>query len=360
MSKMNDLEAMVEISFIIPAYNSEHVIRRCIESVVSDAEQTAANYEVIIVENGSTDSTFLLANDLSKKHKSVKVLRSKKGVSKARNRGILESKGRIIVFLDADDLLLPGAANTILSDWKRFGTDLIQYAYLKDEKKILHKYSPLAAKINDNTLEDVKAWFIRRPTLRMQAWGKAFNGELVRNKRILFDEDLVYSEDSEFVIRYLKEIKSIVISNSIIYRYCTDFPSAMRSYNSNKAENYIKSLSKSRDFLALESGIISDAFREYVLINLNVILVNEVFSKYTDQSFWKRLKEMKKILNRRIFHDNIEHIKTSRLLTIQLLPELFFKNNLNLAGGIICYIKACINKAHYGYKNRLIPKGARV
>ena len=112
----------MQFSVIIPAHNAEKTLRRAVESVLaamefveSDAviashrqdqeENTVPLFEILIVENGSEDATEFIARSLQAEHEdSVRLLKSEKGVSNARNRGLEEAAGEKILFLDADDL----------------------------------------------------------------------------------------------------------------------------------------------------------------------------------------------------------------------------------------------------------------
>ena len=93
----------IVVSVIVPAYNVENYIGKGIESVIN---QSFKNIELIVVDDGSTDKTYSIARQYSSKDNRIKVLRQKnKGVSAARNRGIMEASGKYLIFLDSDDWL---------------------------------------------------------------------------------------------------------------------------------------------------------------------------------------------------------------------------------------------------------------
>lgn len=93
-----------ELSIIIPAYNAQSYIRRCVDSIMR--QQDADRYEIIIVDDGSTDKTPKILDFIATKHKNIHVIHQKHaGVSVARNRGIEESHGKYVTFVDADDMV---------------------------------------------------------------------------------------------------------------------------------------------------------------------------------------------------------------------------------------------------------------
>ena len=117
-------------SIIIPVYNTEKYIVDCIDSVFKNKTR---DFEVIIINDGSTDRSKILCQQIQLKHpENVKVInQTNLGVSTARNRGILESKGEYIIFLDSDDSLLPGVLDKIdlnaQIDWHIFNYDSNDY-----------------------------------------------------------------------------------------------------------------------------------------------------------------------------------------------------------------------------------------
>ena len=92
-------------SLIIPIYNSEKYLFECINSVI---EQQFDNFEIILVDDFSTDQSIKIAKSFLKKNKNIKIIRNKKneGVSVCRNKGIKIAKGKYIIFVDSDDFLL--------------------------------------------------------------------------------------------------------------------------------------------------------------------------------------------------------------------------------------------------------------
>ena len=150
----------IEISVIIPAHNAEKTLRRAVESACRElgllsgksgaspeagsragegnpADAPALRYEVLIVENGSEDGTEFLARTLELEHPgAVRFLRSEKGVSNARNRGLKEARGTWVLFLDADDYLLEGAGSVLLDDLHFTGTDLIVHSYEAGNRRV--------------------------------------------------------------------------------------------------------------------------------------------------------------------------------------------------------------------------------
>ena len=99
-------------SVIIPVFNSEKYLSDCLKSVLN---QNHTNYEIIIINDNSTDSSKKILNKFKKKYSKIRILNNKinLGVSASRNKGILKAKGNYIVFLDSDDLLLPNALQGI-------------------------------------------------------------------------------------------------------------------------------------------------------------------------------------------------------------------------------------------------------
>lgn len=349
-------------SFIIPIHNAEDYLDACLDSIKDDAlSLSAENYvQVILVENGSTDNTAARAdrwirNNSVEKRIDISLVYSEKGVSCARNKGIELSKGSHLIFVDSDDMWIKGSLAQISKDIEEKGADLYVYGFAKgrrdqsvpDCKNIVHKPSFKRLAGDAETLEQCKAWLISRPTYRMQAWGKVFDSAIVKSKALKYTETLTYSEDSEFVLRYLQECGTVYISDKAVYRYIINPDSAMcrrsKETGARRLNSYVASMVASREVMRGQSGEAMAAFWEYVLSHLNIILVHDVFDCLGALSWRERNRLLRELVEMKIFAEALENISYRRCLTYSLLPELCIKCRLYVLCGVLSCGKSYLN-----------------
>lgn len=335
----------LELTFIIPAYNCENSLRRCVASIENDIQESSAPCEVLIIENGSTDKTWCVAEVLREEHENIVLLKSDKGVSKARNKGIEQAHGKRLAFVDADDEWLHGSLVSVLKQVENDCVDLLMCGYYKGEKLIAHDYKAMNTVFSDD-LDDFKAWLLMKPTMRMPVWAKVFKRSTIEKFNLRFDEGLSFSEDSEFLLRFVQHCDSVLVSDSPIYRYSSSGVSAVRTYSPDRQKMYLKSLEVTSKDVEPESAIVKDAYLEYVLAHLNLIAVHDVFDLQIKGSFWKKFKNMRKLIKEPMFKKALHDISLKRCLSMQLSPEACIKCHLSLVGGAICYFKAYLNFKH--------------
>lgn len=337
----------IKYTFVVPAYNSEKYIFNCISSICNDIEETKLGNlcEILIIENGSIDNTTMVVENIIKNiNINIKIYHSEKGVSNARNVGIRNATGDYLIFMDSDDLWLSGSLKRIEDDIKTEKSDIYIYSFIKG--KFHQKYDECKKNIhllkNALDVESIKKWLISKPTDRMQAWGKVYRRNIILENNIFFDSGLKYSEDSEFVIRYLFYAKKVYVSNVTIYKYVISQNSAMRTYDKDRIKEYIKSMEKSKEFLINKYNCIPKEFHKYVLSHMNIILVHDVFD-IRNKKIFKNIKLMKKIKNEEIFNEALKKISLKACLSKYYLPELFLKFHFNLMVAFLCYLKSYIN-----------------
>ena len=330
---------MDKISFIIPAHNAEQTL----EQTVASVRQIDADHEILLVENGSTDRTGKLLSDLSEKYGNIRAFTSEKGVSKARNKGIEEASGKWIVFLDADDVCLKEIEKLITQITYLDDVDLVMGSYMKDQTPIIHDYRVLntVAECDDK----FKIWMLSRPTRGMQAWAKIYRTEHLRDNKIFFDEELSYSEDSEFVLRVLQKTKKVLVSDIPIYKYKTGTPSVMRSFVDGRIEAYIKAMEAAERDVENESPEVRRAFADYVFTHINIIGVHDIFSCDIRKSWINRCRKMRQCLKEGVVQRALEKISLSS--GIQNLPVLLCKYHFTLLGGMIYFLRSLQNKRRY-------------
>lgn len=333
----------LELTFIIPAYNCENSLRRCVASIENDIQESSAPCEVLIIENGSTDKTWCVAEVLREEHENIVLLKSDKGVSKARNKGIEQAHGKRLAFVDADDEWIHGSIAKILKHVENGCIDLLMCSYYKGDKRIIHDYKTMNEAFFDS-LDDFKAWLLVRPTVRMQVWAKVFKRSTIEKFNLRFDEGLSFSEDSEFLLRFVQHCDSVFVSDFPIYKYSCDGVSAVRTYSPDRQKMYLKSLEATSRDVENESAIVKDAYVEYVLAHLNLITVHDIFDLQIKGSFWKKYKNMKKLIKEPVFERALKDISLKKCLNIQLSPEACIKCHLGVLGGVICYIKTYLNR----------------
>lgn len=205
------------ISIIVPCYNCDKYIERCI---VSLTKQTYSNFEIIAVNDGSTDNTLELLNGIARTDTRLRVItQDNAGVSAARNRGIEEARGRYVVFCDADDFVEANYIADFINIPYSSSSLLIQYPMLYDEstKRLRHlqNKNPVVGIYN------IKEGIIKANLLQNgYPFGKLFDTAIVRNHSLQFRNDISYKEDLIFNLEYLQCVNSIVIIPGSDYRYC--------------------------------------------------------------------------------------------------------------------------------------------
>ncbi len=223
---MND---NILVSVVIPAYNAENSIKECLSAAVS---QTYRNVEILVIDDGSVDDTFELANSFSNSDDRIRVVRQvNQGPSAARNHGIKEANGDYIVFWDADDypeLDLIESYVTAYEKWSDKDISFVACGMFFDNR--FNKYVDDKVSIFESVLGYVEGenYIINRSSAAMMAYLKLFNFvtnkcyslKLIKDKEILFDEEIKIGEDLKFNLDYLDNCPgNIGMINRALYHY---------------------------------------------------------------------------------------------------------------------------------------------
>ena len=190
-----------QISIIIPVYNSENYLRECLDSIT---KQTFTDFEVLLINDGSTDKSGIICDEYAAKDSRFKVFHKENGgVSSARNLGLHNAKGEWITFVDSDDLIEEDALkNFILTNSDQIDFFLFGVKKLIDEKEVTFFYFE-----NDQVFSVLE--FINKYPLCQyfaEPWSKFFKSSIIKINNITFDESLSWGEDSLFNVQYLSLI----------------------------------------------------------------------------------------------------------------------------------------------------------
>lgn len=206
----------MKISIVVPVYNADEYLDRCLHSVL---DQEFSSYEVILVDDGSTDASSLICDRYSSTDpRFVTLHQPNMGVSAARNAGINMAQGEYVMFLDADDALLPYALENMVESVR--GEDVVVGGYgvltcgvPSKEVKPVRSFSYRGEEYRRFFEENI----IRNCELLDAPWAKLFRTKAIRNVR--FNESLSYAEDKLFVFEVLSKANSALTVPHAVYAY---------------------------------------------------------------------------------------------------------------------------------------------
>lgn len=201
---------MAHISIIIPAYNCETTIERCLDSILG---QDFKDFEILLVDDGSTDNTPTICDSFAKNDARVKVFHKKNGgVSSARNIGLKNAEGDFITFVDSDDELTPQALSlyeSSISSGINFSNTLII------GNIILNRFDGSKFTLFSSGIYSIDDMY--QAGFYGCIWNKVYNACLLKDNDIIFDETLHFGEDWLFVANYLSCISLVHFIESPCY-----------------------------------------------------------------------------------------------------------------------------------------------
>lgn len=234
------------ISVIIPVYNVEKYLRRCVNSVLN---QTYSNLEIILVDDGSTDNSGAICDELSNEDNRIIVIHQKNaGLSMARNRALDISKGEYIVFVDSDDFIDEEMYESMLKKMQFYDADMVMCSYtkwLEDEKRSVQSNVVCEENVlNKENLFEM-SFCAEYSIIIPVAWNKLYKRKLWNDLRYPKGK---YHED-EYVIHYLLDkCQRVVLMKESFYNYSIRRNSIMTSRNMKEGRDWIGALLDRKQF----------------------------------------------------------------------------------------------------------------
>lgn len=223
---------MVFLSVVVSAYNAEKTIVRCIESIYLACEHSSLLVEVIIVDDGSTDSTAKQIDAFCEDKTNFYIIRQANGgVSSARNHGVSVAKGKWLMFVDADDFVNPFIFQTLTPYFEQDNYDTLMFScYVA----YINKKIRMSIGNGDYRVEDILNCCIdgfSRETFLCTIWNKVYRTDIIKQHRIVFPEGIKFGEDFVFNCRYHSQTETIrFIDEPMYYYYCGNEESAVNKF----------------------------------------------------------------------------------------------------------------------------------
>lgn len=298
---------MKKISIIIPVYNSEKYLRKCLESVRG---QTFSNIEIICVDDGSTDKSKQIIDEFAQvDNRFVVIHQSNKGESNARNVGLKTATGDYIGFLDCDDWIEPDMYEMLLEALEKNQVDIAAAGWVKeyDDKSIVME-NKLALKSNVLNQKELMTCVYRRDDYQGFAymWNKLYKRALLYDKTgemILFDEKLKLGGDVLFLAQMLMQAQSAVFIDKAVYHY----------YQRGDSGCHTKEIERLMDWLKAYEYVIELFQREK--IEEDVLIWVKRFLAYHSSNVAEAAYKQKKIDKLRICQEIMRNYETEYLKT---------------------------------------------
>lgn len=286
---------MPKISIIVPVYNAENYLSKCVRSVLS---QTFSDFELLLINDGSTDGSSTICQEYKNTDTRVRFFNKENGgVSSARNVGLCNARGEWITFIDSDDYVDNDYLENMIN--KSHGDFVASHMIAEGWKEWVDIPLPDCEWNNSQMVS-----FIERLLPRMNFMVcKLFRLSIIKSNTLRFNENLAYGEDTLFIIDYLKYAKSVATISSASYHYnCYNMGSlSKKKVDWDKLSNTIDLLCESIQKLKTEFSCDSCYFSQFSLIN---IYVSNYFQSLRDSNnfmeIYKALKTVNKNKNVRL------------------------------------------------------------
>lgn len=272
---------MCEVSVIIPVYNVEEYLERCINSAL---EQTYTDYEVILINDGSTDNSGLICDRYARQYDSVKVINQEnKGLALARKAGIDKAKGRYVIFVDSDDWIHKDMLKRMYQKMKETQSQIVCCKYKivsENVKKIVDTKKSVPQIICNDSHDSAYHMYVTRE-LSASAWAKMIDARIMSN--VSFRGDLAIGEEHDMVAQLISLAHRVCIIPNEYYYYFQRTGSISRSgYNIkyfNSFKNYQSIRNKATGDYPEISSYINSYFANYEMAIITAMCRNKIFDK---------------------------------------------------------------------------------
>lgn len=264
------------ISIIIPVYNTEKYLHRCIDSILA---YTYTDFELLLIDDGSTDNSGKICDEYAQKDNCIRVFHKKNGgVSSARNLGLDNAIGKYVMFVDSDDCMLPGMCEVMQATLEAKGADLVVCGTTETGGGYWRPIVDI-----DYSIGQLKENFVSllHTELLSPPWNKIYKKEKIGHKR--FCEDISFGEDLMFNLRYLEECEKIsFIKDSPFYHEKGNDNSLVVRFNKDRLIDIEKVWEVVDDFSANKNGLYHKYLRDIT------VYVRQLFK--TKQYTWSEKK----------------------------------------------------------------------
>ena len=314
---------MKEVSIIIPAYNAEKYIKECIESILC---QTYENIQIIIVNDGSTDSTVKICESFNDKRLNI-INQANKGVSSARNAGKREATGDYIIFVDADDTLNENMIETLVYTLECNNADISICGYKKifSNNNFINEKIENEEKIYDN--DKAIYSFLEGKYFGIGLWDKLIKREIV--EKVDFEDGRKINEDKFYLFNVLLYAKKVYVNNLGLYNYMQREQSVTKGkfgeknldiiYFSDKIKEIIE-----RQYPKFKEIDLENYIRDNIYVYRNIVRnynKNDYIYKYADEI----REKLRKLKNNKNNYKKYNKIELLLICSFPIIYKTFLK-----------------------------------
>ncbi len=327
---MNEAVFVPELSIVIPVYNVEKYLSDCLESIIGP---NITEYEIVLVDDGSSDSSGDICDRYAQKYSSIRVFHKKNtGVSDSRNYGLKNANGKYIAFVDSDDIIECGAIEKILSWTKENDVDLcflnsVKFYSDMEEEPLDKPFD--RDKIRNQNAEDVLRYLSTLNKYSGSVWAKLFKREFLLKSNVQFPFGKKHGEDLSFVRTVLFNAKSFDYLPIPYYKYrMSRTDSATHSVNNvsffDLFDFVVESVEECKKIKEISPSK-SESFMNFVAYEYSVILWHSQFvSKDRKKEANKMLRDYKWVLK----YSSIPSVKKisflSKVFGINLTSKILY------------------------------------
>lgn len=325
----NDL---IKLSIIIPIYNAEKYLERCIDSILLQSFQ---DFELILVNDGSTDrSRFICESYAQRDNRVILINKPNGGSSSAKNIGLSHARGQYIEFVDADDYLDKEYIEHLWTGCDEYDADVCigNVSFTKIRNSDIKSKKHVEMKRGYFTLKDFLMFYPQyMPKAIIGApWNKLYKKEIIDAYEIKFDTKIKNNEDTHFNYWYLSKCSSVYVSDEPYYNYVDEnVSSASRSYIPNLFDIYLMTYDKAIKFLK-DTGVYEHniGFQRQYFINLVIGAMNQIVLCKNRLSRSDKLKQIKKIVNNIKVEEavkNIRYADRKKQILLMLMKKKYYR-----------------------------------
>ena len=232
----------MKLSIIVPVYNVEAFLNKCVDSLLAQ-DLSKEDYEVILVDDGSTDSSGALCDTLAAEHGNIRVIHQQnRGLSGARNAGIPVASGTYVLFVDSDDFLCPNVLGTLVGLMESKELDILRFNYqnVNMDGAVFepNKYVKPFVDYSD-VVCDGETFLNERLGYACYAWQFLVKASILRQEGNGFKEG-IYFEDVEWTPRILLQARRVASTDTLVYNYLFRTGSIARNKDAEKKRKAIR------------------------------------------------------------------------------------------------------------------------